>query len=398
MATEPEPALEFICENLPELFPVDGAIIQPPWFLRSGAPPPAGAQNAAGNRITSHGKSLCWRFFKESDRRADRDLPLHHSHTPGQDVELDAFLQWSGLEWDQLKLQSHNFHSCDRVAKEWNEVNTIDLLTRMKLPSLVQSAHESFQSGFYCTISKEGETVFAHAPHFLAFSKIMQSSRQFKYQVSLYIGKLGVELMKHLAKEQKHVDELEAAFASARRYLKAEFHSLKLGTLRHIFETDNRDNRLSSLDRIVAGAGAPLNHVLTFKQRMSVQSIRDSFLAAFELCVYSIFTKTVFVLDRPVSSLAHATMNALLNGPKGKVLYYICGWIIRKMSQPTLMAALISKYGEDPDGSIEEACSQWLQSVSITREFAMSDSDADMAQISSHRKHQLALRPDNPAV
>ena len=84
--------------------------------------------------------------------------------------------------------------------------------------------------------------------------------------------------------------------------------------------------------------------------------------------MYNLFTEKVFVLERPVSSLAHATVDALMKGPKGEVLYYIGGWIIRKMSQPQHLITLINNYGPDPDGSIEEACLRWFESVSISSE------------------------------
>ena len=384
MATLPETALEFSSESLPELLHVDSEILEQPWFLRPGAPCPAGAKGGSKNRITALGKSLCWRFFKESDRRTDRDLPLHHAYHPGQDTEVDAFIEWSGLDWDQLKQQSKNFLMQDRIAKPFDEVNTQELLTRMDLPSLVQAAHALFQSGFYCSTSKQGEIVFAFSPHFLAFSHSMQSSRHFNYEVNLYIGKLSVELMKHLAKKQKHVDELEAAFAGARRALKEEFHCLKIGSLRHMFDTDNRT---SKLDRIVAGVdGSSILVDLTFKQKLAVTSIQNAFLSAFELCVYKLFIEKVYVLDRPVSSLAHATVDALMKGPKGKVLYYICGWIIRKMSQPKNLTTLINDYGPDPDGSIEEACVRWFESVSISSESVESAGVTDISSLVSERE------------
>ena len=63
----------------------------------------------------------------------------------------------------------------------------------------------------------------------------MEENRRFSIELNLFLGKLGVELMKYVAKKQADVNVLEERFSAAHMQLRVEFLDLSSGSLRHLF-------------------------------------------------------------------------------------------------------------------------------------------------------------------
>ena len=371
MASQADASLpDFSADNLTELR-LDPSPPVGYWFLLGGEPPP-GIASDRSNRITGIGSSLCFKFFTDSNSYSDRVLPLSGAYTEFNDAEIDAFLKWSKLSWKQLVLQSQNFKLCHRVAKDFNQEKTRDLLTRMDLPSLVQKVHEHFQSSALCS----NDTLPSmHA--WMRFAKEIAGNRRFNIELNSYLGRLGVELMKFVAKKQKDVNLLEDKFAEARGALSEEFLLLSSssGRLRHLFESDGMN---SLLDRAVSGR--PRGQVsLTPTEIRCVKKIRISFLSNFELSVTKVFAERIYMLDRPVEHVIQ--IDQITRGPKSQVLYYVCGYLIQKLRA---MVGLIVRDLLDPDGDKAKFCSDYFIHNMLARNANGTVSiDADLSSVSS---------------
>ena len=238
------------------------------------------------------------------------------------------------------------------------------------MSELVQMAHDHFQSEPLCTNESLPNMLF-----WKRFSKAMEENRRFNIELNLLLGKLGVELMKCVAKRQADVNVLEERFSAARMQLRVEFLDLSPGSLRHLFESDGMN---TLLDRAVTGR--PRGQVLlTSMELNTVKKIKRAFLSNFEVSVYKVFAERLYMLDRPVAHVI--SVDQIRTGPKSKVLYYVCGWLFQKL-RAQIHSML--KGMADGDGANAKFCAEYFLHNMLARSSDGSVSmDADLSSVSS---------------
>ena len=286
-----------------------------------------GAGRASQRVINQVGKNDCRRFLDSFIPRHDQlKLPFTAKHTHGNNTELDSFLSWSGLSWDQLKHQSAQWKTFSRVLKPFDPKKYKHLLLRLHLETLVQGAWDRM------LVSVPAQQKIA-GPAVVASINWLRGRRQLNNILEKHLANLGECFMMCLTDDPKRVDDAELEYTESHvNYC-------------NIFIRDPEVLRYFSATFL--GSFFP-------GDEWGLENVAGSLPGYLDDCIFKEFNERVFNLDRP--DILTELIQPVSMGRSGRVVAYVSGWLVHRAFKRFRLN--LAEQCADPDDALQ-SFSSW---------------------------------------
>lgn len=261
-----------------------------------------GAARASRKVINQVGKNDCRRFL-DSIFSLNQQLKLPFTGraiTKGHNPELDAFLVWSGVSWDQLKYQSAQWKNFGRVLRPFDPKKFRNLLLRLDLETLVQAAWDRMLLSVPCKEEIGG-------PTHIAAVTWLRGRRTLNKLLEKHLARLGECFHMCLTDDPRKVDDAELQYAESHNNFCAEFI---------------RDPDVTKFFSVIF-----LEHIYK-DDEFGLEVARGSLPAYLDDCIFKEFNERVFNLDRP--DVLTDLIQPVSEGRSGRVVAYCAGWLLHR--------------------------------------------------------------------
>ena len=267
-----------------------------------------GGKRPANNPINTVGKKACAHFLEQWVRNTLTTLPLKGRYPTARNLELDDFLEWSGVTWRQLVGQSKHFAVSTRQLRPFTKEHSVKLMTKvLNHPEL-----GDFNAAAWDRMLRLTECSEAVMGNFAKrVVTVLRGKHVLGGLLNAYVSKLGEAFIRCLPEEAKHLDAATLEYTRSRYELQDEFTSNPAVT---IFFT-----------------GRDLSIFAGFTQEdddWDVENAEITFPGFLESAIFKEFNYRIFFLDRPVILVELKQLVSV--GRPGRVCAYTSGWTVHR--------------------------------------------------------------------